>query len=100
MRQLLWPEGDRQGPFVYNGEGAHQLWSRRGRSPQWPNSLVIDDQGVVTVQPNPTFGFPASDFAQFTVLVGGKDYRFDDTDPIYLALVAAGYSFRDVEEYA
>jgi hypothetical protein len=96
MRQLLWPQADREGPIVYNGEGAHQLWNRRGRSPQWPKSLVIDDSGAVTVRPNPTFGYDGSDFDQFTVLVGGKDYRFDDTDPTYLALVAAGYSFRDV----
>lgn len=100
-KQLIWPESQRQGPFVYQGEGAHQLWSRRGRSPQWPDSIIVTADGQVVVRPNPTFGTPQSPLSphsDVTVLIGGRDYRYIDTDPIYLALVAAGYEFRDVED--
>lgn len=97
MKQLLWDEEARSGPLIPAIEGtAHQLWGYKGRKPQWPHSLLVYPDGSVVTRETPTFGSPTSDMETALVLIGGKDYRFDESDPVYLALVAAGQQFRDV----
>jgi hypothetical protein len=92
-KQLVWTTPT-SGPYRPGLGGAHQLWDYIAPAPVWPHSLLIADDGTVTERSSPTND---ETLAARRHIKGGSDLRLEDTDQDYLDLVAAGYTFRDVE---
>lgn len=94
-RRLLWPEDRRSGPLVpFEEDSAHRLWGRRGRSPQWPWTILVFADG--TVEQNETPSLSRTKQAQYA-LVGGRAYDIEVSSWLYATLEQAGYEFEDVE---
>jgi hypothetical protein len=101
LAQLVWssPPHTRTGPYVSVLDGAHRLWRFRGKSPQWPSSLLLfapehpGEVGTVVEVSTPT---QEQANAADVFILGGVDYRVEHGSWEYAALTAAGWPFREV----
>ncbi len=96
MLQLVWrdPE-DYRGPMGIRLDGAHRLW-RYKRGVPWVRSVLLYEtppRAVPTDTPVVDTANAADEF-----VLGGVDYRVVDGSWQHQALLAAGFTFRLVED--
>ena len=93
--RLVWPTEERSGPYVPDIEGTpHQLWAYIKTNPQWPWNIRIMDDGLVEQRP----GMTQDDINEAKyVLWGGHVYEVEEGSELHVLLVAAGYTFTEIE---
>lgn len=77
------------GPNVPSGPGVSPLWQYI-KGPPAEKSIIIFPNGLVVQRANPS---TRDMVGAHTVILGGTDFRCEDTSFAYSALVAAGFEF-------